>query len=543
MTGLYVDQCTSLANIYATGSGSISSMNIEGCTKLQVFQRDDSVNVPGEKPAITTESLPDAYIGDVYSAYVQAKSNTNAPIRYRISSIPTDWSKSFSCSTTGTITGTLTGTPPSGGSINITIAATNFVGSSTKTFSLAIKTHAVAPTITTTSLPDGKVGEAYSAQVTATGTTPITFELNATALANGLSINSSTGKITGTPTTTRDSLTVKVTASNVAGSSYKDFTIKIAAASGSDIDTDEDDITIKPEFTTANLTLSGQIAVNFYMNLPPISSVNYSNSKECYTVFDINGDTTSNNPQPVDGQFISDGDYGFKCYVNSVQMADPIVATFNYGKGKSVQCTYSVKKYLDNRINKTTSASMKNLAIAIKNYGHYAQVYLARVNGWTLGQKHIALDAASNYTTSDIEYVRGIVDQYRVIRDSFDGTGIDSASYSLSLDSETTINLTFTMETDYTGDFKAYLNGGSQNLAVKQYDGSYKIQISGISAHKLADTQTVKIYVGKDISFKVSGLTFVYTSMKGSNIPEDRQKLAVALYKYYEATMAYRNAQ
>lgn len=78
---------------------------------------------------------------------------------------------------------------------------------------------------------------------------------------------------------------------------------------------------------------------------------------------------------------------------------------------------------------------------------------------------------------------------------------------------------------------------------MKQSDGNYKVQISGIPAHQLADTQTVRIYAGKEITLKVSGLTFVYTSMKGSNIPEDRQKLAVALYRYYEATMAYRKAQ
>lgn len=53
-------------------------------------------------------------------------------------------------------------------------------------------------TVTTTSLPNGTVGTAYSSAVTATGgTTPYTY--GASNLPSGLSINSSTGAITGTP--------------------------------------------------------------------------------------------------------------------------------------------------------------------------------------------------------------------------------------------------------------------------------------------------------------------------------------------------------
>lgn len=402
-----------------------------------------------------------------------------------------------------------------------------------------VKTISVVPSITTTSLPQGKVDESYSATLSATGTAPVSW--SAAGLPSGLSC-SSTGTISGTPTQS-GTYTVKITASNSAGNDTRSLTLNIAAKQ--ETTTNEEDITEteKPKFKVANLTLSGQIAVNFYMNLPPIQGVNYYDGKNCYTGFDINGDTTSNNPQPVDGEFMSDGNYGFKCYVTSIQMADPITATFYYGNGKTVQCEYSVKKYLDNRISKTTSETMKNLAIAIKNFGHYAQVYLARVNSWTLGDAHMVLEAASDYTASDIESVRSVIDKYGVTMDSLEGTGIKGVSYSLSLNADTTINLTFKIKPEYTGSVSAYLNGGRENLAVKQSDGNYKVQISGISAHQLADTQTVKIYAGKEITLKVSGLTFVYTSMKGSNIPEDRQKLAVALYRYYETTMAYRKAQ
>ena len=69
------------------------------------------------------------------------------------------------------------------------------------------------PSIITTSLPAGMVGEAYSATLEATGgTTPYTWSISASKLPAGLSLNPATGKISGTPTESGTTeLTVKVT--------------------------------------------------------------------------------------------------------------------------------------------------------------------------------------------------------------------------------------------------------------------------------------------------------------------------------------------
>jgi hypothetical protein len=56
--------------------------------------------------------------------------------------------------------------------------------------------------ITTTSLPAGTIGPAYSATLAATsGTKPYTWSVYSGSLPAGLSINSTTGVISGTPTT------------------------------------------------------------------------------------------------------------------------------------------------------------------------------------------------------------------------------------------------------------------------------------------------------------------------------------------------------
>lgn len=69
------------------------------------------------------------------------------------------------------------------------------------------------PTITTTSLPGGTVGSSYSQSLgVSSGNSPFTWSVSAGSLPAGLSLGSSTGAITGTPTTAGTSnFTVLVT--------------------------------------------------------------------------------------------------------------------------------------------------------------------------------------------------------------------------------------------------------------------------------------------------------------------------------------------
>ena len=83
------------------------------------------------------------------------------------------------------------------------------------------------PVITTVALPDGKVGDAYSQTLAATGTNPITWGIEAGTLPDGLTLVGDT--IKGTPSKAGDfKFTVKAT--NGGGSDTKELTIKIADA-------------------------------------------------------------------------------------------------------------------------------------------------------------------------------------------------------------------------------------------------------------------------------------------------------------------------
>src|SRR5262249_31369210 len=117
-----------------------------------------------------------------------------------------------------------------GSTIRISVTASNSSGSGTAT---SLQTAVVAGplSITTGSLPNGAQNVAYSATLAASGgTTPYTWSVTAGSLPAGLTLASSTGVMSGTPTGTGTStFTVQVTDAN---SQVATKTLSITIASG-----------------------------------------------------------------------------------------------------------------------------------------------------------------------------------------------------------------------------------------------------------------------------------------------------------------------
>ncbi|HXG65578.1 MAG TPA: Ig domain-containing protein [Blastocatellia bacterium] len=159
----------------------------------------ENQSAPPADLTITTTSLPGGTVGVSYSATLAATGGV-APYTWSVisGSLPAGLSLNSS-------TGVISGTPTSAGTANFTAQATDAQNpADTDSRALAITINPPPPAslnITTTSLPNGRRGTAYSQTLQATGgVTPYVWSIASGSLPPGLSLNSATGTISGTPT-------------------------------------------------------------------------------------------------------------------------------------------------------------------------------------------------------------------------------------------------------------------------------------------------------------------------------------------------------
>src|SRR5579885_941163 len=144
---------------------------------------------------ITTTSLPNGTAGAAYSAGVGAQ--------YGV--LPYTWSVSSGSLPPGlslhSTTGAISGTPNAAGGYSFTVKVSDSSTpplSVTQNFSVSI--HSATPAITTTTLPNGTVGAAFTASLAAQGgVPPYTWAISAGSLPTGLSLSSTSSSVSGTP--------------------------------------------------------------------------------------------------------------------------------------------------------------------------------------------------------------------------------------------------------------------------------------------------------------------------------------------------------
>ena len=173
---------------------------------------------------ITTQSIPAGVVGSPYDSGALTASGGTPSYTWSASGLPAGFN-------IDSATGRITGTSSSPINVPITVTATDSTpGTSltaSKQFQLVISPPFV---ITTATLPDGQVGVAYNAPLAASGGTgQLTW--SATGLPGTLTINSSTGVITGTPTTAQNVSTTITATDSTQRTAQKSlaFTIKAAA--------------------------------------------------------------------------------------------------------------------------------------------------------------------------------------------------------------------------------------------------------------------------------------------------------------------------
>jgi hypothetical protein len=176
--------------------------------------------------AISSSSLPPATTGIAYSQTVQT-SNCVSPVSWSVTAgnLPSGLTLNPS-------TGVIGGTPASSGEFVFTLQVTDS-NSSSDSRQFAIIVNLPSLTITTGSLPDGARGVNYSQTVSASGgTAPYSWDIVDGSLPDGLTLNSSTGAISGTPVTSGlFSVTIRVTDANSLQTA-RTFQVGIHGATG-----------------------------------------------------------------------------------------------------------------------------------------------------------------------------------------------------------------------------------------------------------------------------------------------------------------------
>ena len=234
-----VNDATAVANMKVSGNAMVKASNI-------ITTKDGTGSAPELKPAASGSDGTGGIIWDGKSGTVYGNVTLQEDITIgegESLTIGQDANLTVPFGTTLTNNGTVTteggGTLTNNGKIyNSGTLPDNIQGSA-------------PPKITTASLLNGTVGTSYS-QTLASDNNPTNWSITSGTLPAGLTLDTSTGEITGAPTTAGTS-TFTVTATNSAGSDSKELSLTVKSVSVTGVKLDQESLTLQ-ENGSATLT-------------------------------------------------------------------------------------------------------------------------------------------------------------------------------------------------------------------------------------------------------------------------------------------------
>jgi len=220
--GLVLDPSTGQLSGTPTQAGTATFVLVLSDGSSPVTTQDESVTII-DGPSITTDPLPGGEVGVAYDTTPAATGGTGAYT----------WSVTDGALPDGLSldpsTGEVTGTPTTSGTSTFTLVATD--GAEVTATQDEAVTVLADPSITSDPLPGGEVGVAYDTTPAATGGTgTYTWSVTDGALPDGLSLDPSTGEVTGTPTTSGTSTFTLVATDGASQIGTQSESIVVAAA-------------------------------------------------------------------------------------------------------------------------------------------------------------------------------------------------------------------------------------------------------------------------------------------------------------------------
>ncbi len=285
-----------------------------------------------------------------------------------------------------------------------------------------------------------------------------------------------------------------------------------------------------PKFESCSVVLSGQIGMNFYMTIPE----EYTNHEVTFTI----NAGEKNKEVTVVGEAQADGRYKFTCYLTSVEMTDQITAVYNYevdGEPTTASMVTSIQGYLnkiiENKENDPEFTRAYDLAKALWTYGYYAH------DAVTDGPNHERMDYGNVNVIGDPSIEGFDLNAYK-------GSEVAKITYSLSLDSETALNIYLTPagDAEFTKDNVIVRKETEiyENYIVEKVGARYRVKITGIGAHELGTGFNVDVGTRANTTISnVSVVSIVKKYLANNTIKAETKDAATALYYYYQAAIEY----
>lgn len=297
------------------------------------------------------------------------------------------------------------------------------------------------------------------------------------------------------------------------------------------------------------LQLSGQIGLQFFVNLP--SEANPDNYRVSFE-----GDTTDYRLEPSSKTTF--GAYCVQLNINPIQMADhftPVLHLVDSEEPIERGRSYCAMDYVTWARSATTIVQPSELRIleALADYGFYSQIYLSRIDGWSIGIEHEAINLGRTPSGYLIDDYKGYTAPYAARVNNNISDWCTSVSMSVRFGDQLMIRAVFMPKAGEDFTVSDFTVTGVSNISVTQrQDGAFVVTIRNpISAMNIIDTsgQTPAVptalynfqveHEGETGELTVSPLSYAYAVLNNSSSNTDCQKLVCALYAYASACNYY----
>ncbi len=279
----------------------------------------------------------------------------------------------------------------------------------------------------------------------------------------------------------------------------------------------------KPAFSGSQMILSSEIGVQFRIQIPEDYDVTGS-----YMSF-VLSDGRKSTAQIDEATNLGNNYYLFSCYINVLELADTITATYHFGNNRTIEKTYSAVEYV-NQVKESyaDNTSLMELVDSLVDYGYYMQQ-----SGWSDGKQHTPIVQAKSLGMRDVMNAANAVSVYRFLKD-LENSGIGDVKFSLVLNSKTMISVFLKPE---EGETITTPGGTVLNVGGETY---YQFNSAKIGPINLGKTYDFIVSTERGTAtVHVSAMSYVDTILNTGNYSDEQMLAMTAFYYYYKAARDY----